>query len=191
MVRLSLRAQSLYGRKIADSLKAKEPTLNLHCSCPPGDSCTVEVNELSRRQFEVVVTRPGKVLESSDWAAMTEAMGKYRRLFEKRASADRIAASVTQIVGAPLTNGSQVHTDTSLKPEIVPVDAAMLQRLEKLILGCHMCSPFAEVPLFVILDRLRDAPTARTQYILERPARCPRCKRQMTEHTLVDMEAEL
>lgn len=188
MVRLSVRAQSLYGRKIANSIKATEPTFNLRCSCPPGQSCSVEVNELSRRQFEVIVTRPGPVLESGDWSAMAEPIGKYRRLFEKRATADRIAASVTQMVGAPLTNASQGEAEISPTPEIILVDSGILEKVEKLILGCHMCSPFAEVPLFVVLDHLRNAGSAVVQYILERPVQCLRCKRPMTEHSLVDIE---
>lgn len=189
MVRLSLRAQSLYGRKIANSIKATEPTFNLRCSCPPGQSCSVDVNELSRRQFEVIVTRPGPVLESGGWSAMADLTGKYRRVFEKRATAERIAAFVSQMVGAPLTNGPQGKAEISPTPEIVLVDSAMLEKVEKLILGCHMCSPFAEVPLFIVLDRWRNAGNAKSQYILERPAHCLRCKRPMTEHSLVDIEA--
>ena len=189
MVRLSLRAQSLYGRKIANSIKATEPTFNLRCSCPPGQSCSVEVNELSRRQFEVIVTRPAPVLESGDWSAMAELTGKYRRLFEKRATAERIAAFVSKMVGAPLTNGPQEKAEISPTPDIFQVDSAMLERVEKLILGCHMCSPFAEVPLFIVLDRLRNAGSAKVQYILARPPHCLRCKRPMTEHSLVDVEA--
>jgi hypothetical protein len=193
MVRLSLRAQSLYGRKIANSLKATERSLNMRCSCPPGQSCSVEVNELGRRQFEVVVTRPGPVTDSQDWASVApSAVGRYRRLFDRRTSADRIAASVSKIVGAPLEDRREADSNGSTAPHgIALIDAVLLEKIRSLVIGCHMCSPFAEVPLFVILDQFREATTISTQYVFEQSPSCSRCGRQMTEHTLVDMEAEL
>jgi hypothetical protein len=122
---------------------------------------------------------------------MAQPTGRYRRLFEKRATAERIAAYVTQMVGAPLTNSSLGKAEISPTPEVVLVDSVMLEKVEKLVLGCYMCSPFAEVPLFIVLDRLRNAGSAKAQYILERSAHCLRCKRPLTEHSLVDIEAPL
>lgn len=100
MVHLSLRALSVYGKKVIGSLKASEPDLNHHCSCPPGESCNVEISELPGRRIEVVVKRPRPVIEDQGWATVTTASGMYRLLFDKRATATRIRDAVTAIVGA-------------------------------------------------------------------------------------------
>jgi hypothetical protein len=107
-MRLSLYAQSLYGKRITNSLRATEPSLNLQCSCPPGKSCSVEVNELSDRRFEVIVTRPGPVVDNEGWVALaSESEARYRQEFEKRATAGRIWDSVAEIIGAPLCDPSE------------------------------------------------------------------------------------
>jgi hypothetical protein len=191
MVRLSLRAQSLYGKKIANSLKATERVLNMHCSCPEGQSCSVEVNELGRRQFEVVVTRPSPVIDSEEWAAVpSPVMGRYRRTFDRRASAERIVASLSKIVAAPLSGAEGDDGMETGLADIAVVDSGLQEKVEGLIIGCHMCSPFADIPLFVVLDNLREASAARTRYVFEGSPSCPRCRRAMTEHTLIDMETQ-
>lgn len=188
MIRLTLRALSLYGKKITNSLKASEHSLNVKCSCPPGQSCSVEVNELPGRRFEVIVTRPGTVLEDQGWALMTSrATGKYRRLFDKRTNVGRIRDSVARIVGAPL-NDLHVAADTPDAQDIRLVDTAILQTLEKLIVGCQTCSPFADVPFNDVLDRATRFASSRTYYMLEEDANCPRCRRKVTEETLVELD---
>jgi len=132
-------------------------------------------------------------MNSHEWAAVTPSViGRYRQLFDRRASANRIVASLAKIVGAPLTDVSEEVADNGTVPENVAlVDRILLERVRGLVIGCHMCSPFAEIPLFVVLDQLRDATTARTQYVFEQAATCSRCGRLMTENTLIDMRADL
>lgn len=118
-------------------------------------------------------------------------MGRYRRLFDRRATAERIVASLSKIVAAPLSGESEGDEGTeSDLADIAVVDSSLQQKVEGLVLGCHMCSPFADIPLFVVLDNLREASAARTRYVFEGSPSCPRCRRAMTEHTLIDMETK-
>jgi hypothetical protein len=193
MVRLSLRALSVYGKKIASSLRASEPELNQHCSCPPGESCSVEITELPGRRFEAVVIRPGTVAEPQDWSEITAVFGTYRRVFDKRATAQRIREGVAFLVGATL-NGRKTEASAEPLPSaadlnIVLVDSESLRQARKLIFGCQFCSPYAEIPFDSILDRVTGHDPAVTQYILaEGSMNCPRCRRQVSESTLVEFE---
>jgi hypothetical protein len=91
-----------------------------------------------------------------------------------------------------LEDGREPDSNGSTDPhDIALIDTVLLEKIRGLVIGCHMCSPFAEIPLFVVLDQLREATTTRAQYVFEQSPSCSRCGRQMTEHTLVDMEAEL
>jgi hypothetical protein len=191
LITLTLRALSLYGKKIVNSLRASEQALSKHCSCPPGQSCAVEINELPGRRFEVIVTRPSPVMERHDWSVLTSrSKGKYHRLFEKRTSMMRIRDAVAKMVGAPLENPRVALEPSPDERDIVLVDIASLQKVSKLIVGCQTCSPFAVTPISRILDRFNGAATAHTYYMLEKTARCPRCSRQVTEQTLVEVDAE-
>jgi hypothetical protein len=58
---------------------------------------------------------------------------------------------------------------------------------ELLIESCEQCNPEgAEIPFDNILDRVTPSDPSVTDYILESPAKCPRCFRQITEKTLVE-----
>ena len=108
MIRFDFRTLSLYGRKVADSLRHAGPEISRHCSCPAGKSCSVEINELPGRRLEVTVSRPDPIAEAHDWTVVnTEFAGVYRRLFEKRARAMPIQEAVVRIVGAPLDQGNE------------------------------------------------------------------------------------
>ena|SRR5688572_9183825 len=191
MVRLSLRALSVYGKKIANTLRASEASLNHSCSCPPGESCSVEVTELPGRVFEAVVIRPRPVLETGDWATLPSADGSYRQLFEKRATAERIRDSVASMVSAAL---DQEKPSTSRVPpvddfKIVVIDAPTLRRARKMVFGCQQCSPYAGIPFDSILDRVTGHDPSVTRYILpEGAAKCPRCMGHLAETTLVEFE---
>ena len=190
MIRLSLRALSLYGKKLTNAIRANEQTLNMHCSCPPGQSCNVEVNELPGRRFEVLVTRPGPVIESYDWVRQAPSVvGKYQRLFERRTSAARVRDSLAKIVGAPLVRESGTAVDSSTDtPNIVLVDSFVLEKLERLIVGCQVCSPNAEFPFGRIVSRAMRSTTRKTHYMLERSVNCPRCSREVTQDTGVEVD---
>ena len=76
-----------------------------------------------------------------------------------------------------------------LTPEeqiIVLVTAATLWHAQNLIAFCAACdSEHAEFPFDNLLDRVTGSDPMRTEYILEVPARCPNCKREVFEKTLV------
>jgi hypothetical protein len=70
--------------------------------------------------------------------------------------------------------------------ELVTVDADTIRRAEKLIDGCEYChEEDADVPFDWILDKITGRSGATTDYILTEPARCPTCKHEITEKTLV------
>jgi hypothetical protein len=72
--------------------------------------------------------------------------------------------------------------------ELVPVDADAIRQAEKLIDGCEHChEEDADVPFDWILDRVTGRSGATTDYILTEPARCPTCKHEITEKTLVEL----
>ena len=70
---------------------------------------------------------------------------------------------------------------------IVLIDESELRRAERLISSCEECNPGqAEVPFDTILDFVTNSNPAVTNYILEKPGRCPNCKRDILEKTLVE-----
>jgi hypothetical protein len=69
------------------------------------------------------------------------------------------------------------------KIELVPLDAEVIRRAEKLIEGCEYChEDDADVPFDWILDRVTGKSGATTDYILADPARYPTCKHEITEN---------
>jgi hypothetical protein len=67
------------------------------------------------------------------------------------------------------------------------VSATKLREAEKLIESCEHCNPEgAEIPFDEILDRVTQSDPIVTDYILERPAKCPYCRREVLEKTLVE-----
>jgi hypothetical protein len=76
-----------------------------------------------------------------------------------------------------------------LTPEeqfIVLVTAAVLRQAQSLIAFCEGCdSENAEFLFDNLLDRVTGSDPMRTEYILEVPARCPNCRREVFEKTLV------
>ena len=71
---------------------------------------------------------------------------------------------------------------------VVLVDATTLRKAEKLIESCQQCNPDAELPFDAMLDRVTGSDPAVTDYILESPAKCSRCFRDIIEKTLVEAE---
>jgi hypothetical protein len=69
--------------------------------------------------------------------------------------------------------------------ELVTVDADVIRRAEKEIESCEHCHPEdAEIPFDWILRELTGKYAAH-EFILTATARCPNCKRPLTEKTLV------
>jgi len=66
-------------------------------------------------------------------------------------------------------------------------DAATLRKVEQLVESCQHCNPEgAEIPFNNILDRVTGSDPSVTDYVLEQPARCPTCRREILEKTLVE-----
>jgi len=69
---------------------------------------------------------------------------------------------------------------------IVLLDAVTLREAENLIESCETCNPEgAQIPFDNILDRVTGSDPTVTDYILEEPAKCPNCRREILEKTLV------
>jgi uncharacterized protein with PIN domain len=70
---------------------------------------------------------------------------------------------------------------------IVLVETMTLRKAERLIESCEHCNEEgAEIPLDNILDRVTGSDPSVTDYILEEPAKCPNCRREILEKTLIE-----
>jgi hypothetical protein len=70
---------------------------------------------------------------------------------------------------------------------VILVDASTLRKAEKLIESCEHCNPDgAEIPFDNILDRVTGSDLSVTDYVLEQPAKCPNCRREIFEKTLIE-----
>jgi hypothetical protein len=65
-----------------------------------------------------------------------------------------------------------------------------LRKAEKLIIGCEGCAPDdAELPFDNVLDRVTGNDPSITDYIfMEAMAKCPFCRRETNEKSLVELE---
>jgi hypothetical protein len=69
---------------------------------------------------------------------------------------------------------------------IVLVESATLRRAEQLIQSCEHCNDEgAQIPFDNILDRVTGSDPSVTDYILEEPTKCPPCRRDILEKTLI------
>ena len=58
---------------------------------------------------------------------------------------------------------------------------------ERVIDSCEHCNPReAEIPFDNILDRVTGSDPSVTDYIFEEPAKCPRCRHDILEKTLIE-----
>jgi predicted Zn-ribbon and HTH transcriptional regulator len=69
--------------------------------------------------------------------------------------------------------------------DIVLVDSALLAEAEEWIAGCEHCSDQTEYSFDQILDSLTGNDPTKTEYLLEREAKCPRCRSAVNEKSLV------
>jgi hypothetical protein len=68
----------------------------------------------------------------------------------------------------------------------IPIDAATLQKAQRMIAGCEACSEDAEIPFDNILDSPNGSNPSVTDYVLEVSARCLQCGAEINEKTLVE-----
>ena len=69
---------------------------------------------------------------------------------------------------------------------VIMVDTSTLRKAEQLIESCEHCNPEAEIPFDNILDRVTGSDPSVTDYILEQAAKCPNCRREILEKTLIE-----
>jgi hypothetical protein len=75
---------------------------------------------------------------------------------------------------------------TPEQQNVILVDAAALRKAERLIESCEACNPEdAQIPFDNVLYRVTGSDPSLTDYILEEPAKCPNCRREILEKTLV------
>ena len=66
------------------------------------------------------------------------------------------------------------------------VESATLRKAERLIESCEHCNEEdAQIPFDNILDRVTGSDPSVTDYILESPAKCPNCRGEILEKTLI------
>jgi len=71
------------------------------------------------------------------------------------------------------------------KQKVILVSATTLRKAEQQIESCEHCN--VKVPKSLnILDRVTSSDPSAMDYILEQPARCPNCRREIVEKTLVE-----
>ena len=71
---------------------------------------------------------------------------------------------------------------------IVLIDAKALRQAELWIKSCEACMPDeAHMPFDWLLDRLTGCDATVTDYVFAKAAKCPRCKGEVLEKTLVDL----
>ena len=76
--------------------------------------------------------------------------------------------------------------DFTPEKNVVLIDAATLQKAQRLIIGCEACLEDAEDIFESILDQVTGCDPTVTDYVLEEPARCLQCGAKVTEKTLVE-----
>ena len=70
---------------------------------------------------------------------------------------------------------------------VVVIGTATLRDAVWLIESCEACNPDgAGIPFDHILDCVTGSDPSVTDYILEAPAKCPNCRREILEKTLVE-----
>jgi hypothetical protein len=75
---------------------------------------------------------------------------------------------------------------TPEQQNVILIDATTLRKAERLIESCEACNPEgAEIPFDNILDRVTGSDPSVSDYLLQEPAKCPGCRREILEKTLV------
>jgi hypothetical protein len=78
---------------------------------------------------------------------------------------------------------------TPEQQNVVLIRAGTLRQAERRIDSCEDCNAEeAQISFDWILDRITGADSKVTDYVLEEPAKCPRCRHDILEKTLVEPE---
>jgi len=81
--------------------------------------------------------------------------------------------------------GSEYYDPPLEQMSVYLVGENLRAAAQSLIRGCEQCCDCPEITFDCILDELTKCDPKSTEYILCRPARCPRCRRDVTERTIV------
>ena len=68
---------------------------------------------------------------------------------------------------------------------VLLVDEVLRAEAQRLVAACEQCADCSEISFECILDQITGCDPKCTEYLLCRPARCPRCCRDINERTLV------
>ena len=82
--------------------------------------------------------------------------------------------------------GSDFFDPSPEEQQVVLVSTETVREAAELIEFWERCISDAEIPFDWILDRETCNLGSETDYILETPAKCPNCKREIREKTLVE-----
>jgi hypothetical protein len=76
---------------------------------------------------------------------------------------------------------------TSEQHNVTLIETVTLRDAERLIESCEACnSESAQIPFDYILDQVTGSDPSVTDYILQEPAKCPHCRREVLEKTLIE-----
>jgi len=76
---------------------------------------------------------------------------------------------------------------TPEQQNVVLINTTTLREAERVIESCEGFNPEgAEIPFDNILDHVTGSDPSVTDYILEAPPKCPHCKRDILEKTLIE-----
>src|SRR5262252_8284753 len=76
---------------------------------------------------------------------------------------------------------------TSEQQNVTLIGTVTLREAERLIESCEACNPeSAQIPFDYILGQVIGSDPSLTDYILEEPAKCPSCRRDVLEKTLIE-----
>jgi len=129
-------------------------------------------------------------------AALDEITERHDRLTEYIL----VQPAVCARCGGPITENTVVALKSDLKRatasssgfevpieevDVRLVDEDLIHEAEEWIAGCEHCTNPADYSFDQILDSLTGCDPAKTEYAMYRPAKCPTCRRQITEKTLV------
>jgi len=71
---------------------------------------------------------------------------------------------------------------------VILIDEPLLAEAEAAITGCEHCVANAEMTFEYILDAITEHDPTTTEYVICRPAKCPRCAHEITEKSLIIAE---
>ena len=77
------------------------------------------------------------------------------------------------------------------RQNIIVIASSTLYQAQQLVESCEHCnSTSAEIPFDWILDEITRSDSIVTDYIMEAAAKCPNCRRESFEKTLVSLPIE-